>query len=96
MSTSIGQDEPHRSPKKAYFSCAIGVHFMSFFYEHPVFKIMSSCIVCWEGFLKDGFMKLLPIWHIFMNKKCLKKQQVLQFHILLSSTGISLEQELLL
>ena len=37
MSTSIGQDEPHRSPKKAYFSCAIGVYFMSFFYEHPVF-----------------------------------------------------------
>ena len=36
MSTSIGQDEPHRSPKMAYFSCAIGVYFMSFFYEHPV------------------------------------------------------------
>ena len=36
MSTSCGQDEPHTSRKKAYFSCAIGVYFMSFFYEHPV------------------------------------------------------------
>ena len=38
MSTIFGQDEPHRRPKKAYFSCAIGVYFMSFFYEHPVFS----------------------------------------------------------
>ena len=36
MSTSFGQDEPHRRPKKAYFSCAIGIYFMPFFYEHPV------------------------------------------------------------
>ena len=36
MSTIFGQDEPHRWPKKAYFSCAIGVYFMSFFYEHSV------------------------------------------------------------
>jgi len=37
MSKSFGQDESHRNPKKVYFSCAIGVYFMSFFYEHPVY-----------------------------------------------------------
>ena len=43
MFISFGQDEPHRRPKKAYFSCAIGVYFMSFFYEHPV-EIVASYI----------------------------------------------------
>ena len=42
MSTSCGQDEPHTSRKKAYFSCAIGVYFMSFFYEHPVLTITGN------------------------------------------------------
>ena len=41
-STSFGQDEPHRNPKKAYSNCAIGIYFMSFFYEHPVY-INSGC-----------------------------------------------------
>ena len=36
MFISCGQDEPHRSPKKAYFSCVIGIYFLSFFYDHPV------------------------------------------------------------
>ena len=36
MVTSCGQDEPHRSPKKVYFSCVIGIYLMSFFYDHPV------------------------------------------------------------
>ena len=36
MFISCGQDEPYRSPKKAYFSCVIGLYFLSFFYEHPV------------------------------------------------------------
>ena len=39
MVTSCGQDEPHRSPKKVYFSCVIGIYLMSFFYDHPVYKI---------------------------------------------------------
>ena len=33
-----GQDEPHSSLTKSVFSCVIGIYFMSFFYEHPVFK----------------------------------------------------------
>ena len=36
MFISFGQDEPHRSPKEAYFNCVIGIYFLSFFYEHPV------------------------------------------------------------
>ena len=36
MFISSGQDEPFRSPKKAYFSHIIGLNFLSFFYEHPV------------------------------------------------------------
>ena len=39
MVISCGQDEPHRSPKKAYFSCVIGIYLMSFFYDHPVFYL---------------------------------------------------------
>ena len=42
MSTSCGQDEPHRSPKKAYFSCVIGIYIMSFFYEIPVLCLIDS------------------------------------------------------
>ena len=37
MVTSCNQDGPHRSPKKAYFSCVIGIFLMSFFYDHPVY-----------------------------------------------------------
>ena len=33
---SCGDDEPRRSPKKAYFSWEIGIYLMSFFYDHPV------------------------------------------------------------
>ena len=36
MFISCGQDELYRRPKKAYFSCLIGLYFLSFFYEHPV------------------------------------------------------------
>ena len=36
MVTSCGQDEPHRSSKKAYFSCVICICLMSFFYDHLV------------------------------------------------------------
>ena len=36
MVTSCGQDEHHRSAKKLYFSCVIGIYLMSFFYDHPV------------------------------------------------------------
>ena len=36
MFISCGQDEPLRSPQKAYFICVIGIYFVSFFYEHPV------------------------------------------------------------
>ena len=41
MSTSFGQDEPHRSPNS---NCAIGIYFMSFLYEHPVFSISIRSI----------------------------------------------------
>ena len=36
---SCGEDEPHASPKKAFFSQAIGLYLMSFFYDHPVFSV---------------------------------------------------------
>ena len=42
MVTSCGQDEPHRSPKKEYFSCVIGTYLMSFIYEHPVFGDLTE------------------------------------------------------
>ena len=45
MSTNCGQEEPHGRPKKAYFSCVIGVYFMSIFDEHPVFMIKIKLIV---------------------------------------------------
>ena len=32
MFISCDQDEPYRSPKKAYFSPVIGIYFLSFFY----------------------------------------------------------------
>ena len=38
MFISCGQDELFKSPKKAYFSCLIGLYFLSFFYEHPVYS----------------------------------------------------------
>ena len=38
MFISCDPDEPYRSPKKAYFNCVIGIYFLSFFYEHPVFS----------------------------------------------------------
>ena len=41
MFISCGQDEPHRSPKEAYFNCVIGIYFSSFFYEHPVFSELN-------------------------------------------------------
>ena len=40
MFISCGQDEPLRSPKMAYFSCVIGIYFLSF-YDHPIL-IMKS------------------------------------------------------
>ena len=43
MFISFGQDEPHRSPKEAYFNCVKGIYFLSFFYEHPVFIIIVLC-----------------------------------------------------
>ena len=42
MVTSCGQDEHHISTKKLYFSCVIGIYFMSFFYEHPVLTITGN------------------------------------------------------
>ena len=39
MFITFGQDEPYKSPKKAYLShvIVIGIYFLSFFYEHPVY-----------------------------------------------------------
>ena len=36
MSQSCGQDEPLGCPKNAFFSCVIGIYFVSFFFDHPV------------------------------------------------------------
>ena len=36
MSLTCGQDEPLGCPKKAFFSCVIGIYFVSFFFDHPV------------------------------------------------------------
>ena len=57
MFISCGQDEPYRSPKKAYFSCVIGLYFLSFFYEHPVCSMPESCGLCpgiYRVFIKEG------------------------------------------
>ena len=46
MFVSCGQDEPFRSPKKAYFRQVIGLYFLSFFHEHPVgYKIVRNILV---------------------------------------------------
>ena len=37
MSLSCGQDEPLSFPKNAFFSCEIGIYFVAFFIDHPVF-----------------------------------------------------------
>ena len=37
MSLSCGQDEPQRSPQKGIFSSVMGIYFVTFFIEHPVF-----------------------------------------------------------
>ena len=60
MFISCGQYELYRSPKNAYFSCLIGLYFLSFFYEHPVeYKFFSCCNtlsrIIWE-------MPLTLIW----------------------------------
>ena len=49
MVTSCGQDEPHWSPKKAYFSCEIGIYLMSFFYDHPVFFMLNVHKAYWRS-----------------------------------------------
>ena len=36
ISLSCGQDEPLGCPKNAFFSCVIGIYFVSFFFDHPV------------------------------------------------------------
>ena len=36
MSLSCGQDESLGCPKNAFFSCVIGVYFVSFLFDHPV------------------------------------------------------------
>ena len=36
MSQSCGQDEPLGCPKNAFFSCVIGIYFVSFFFDHLV------------------------------------------------------------
>ena len=37
MSLSCGQDESLGCPKNAFFSCVIGIYFVSFFFDHPVY-----------------------------------------------------------
>ena len=36
MSISCGQDEPLTCPKNAFFSCVIGIYFVTYFIVHPV------------------------------------------------------------
>ena len=42
MFISCGQDEPYRSPKKAYFSHVIGVYFLSFINKHPALNVFLN------------------------------------------------------
>ena len=41
MVASCGQDETTKSPKKVNFSRIIGFNLMSFFYDHPVFFLVT-------------------------------------------------------
>ena len=73
MFISCGQDEPLRSPQKAYFICVIGIYFVSFFYEHPV--LTSNTI---RPFFKVKFYLIdknncwpetfgVYVWHLNIN-----------------------------
>ena len=42
MSLSFGQNEPLSCPKNAIFGGVIGVYFVSFFLEHPVYKMSEK------------------------------------------------------
>ena len=57
MFISCGQDEPLKSPLKAYFICVIGIYFVSFFYEHPVERahlafLTTLVLLVWEKIVK--------------------------------------------
>ena len=41
MFTSCGQDETNENLNKAYFSCVKSIYFLSFFYDHPVFFLVT-------------------------------------------------------
>ena len=65
MFISCGQDEPLRSPQMAYFSCVIGIYFVSFFYDHPVVEIwwrpnLKKCIAISNYYRKN----ILTTYHI--------------------------------
>ena len=71
MFISCGQDEPYRSPKKAYFSCVIGLYFLSFFYEHPVFFgsviTFSKIFLTLHKYEVDNLTSSKLVFPIFVN-----------------------------
>ena len=71
MFISFGQDEPHRSPKEAYFNCVIGIYFLSFFYEHPVFFgsviTFSKIFLTLHKYEVDNLTSSKLVFPIFVN-----------------------------
>ena len=72
MFISCGQDEPLRSPQKAYFSCVIAIYFVSFFYEHPVFEkiLWFNFLFMWFICVKMGSKKTdNDWWNVQLSRK---------------------------
>ena len=59
MSQSCGQDEPLSWPKNAFFSCVIGIYFVAFFIDHPVYINRAMNLNCHlgEGLNFKGVLK---------------------------------------
>ena len=69
MFISCGQDEPLRSPQKAYFSCVIGFYFVSFFNDHPVHRYFVSKrlhLLC-DKSIKSRKVKKPKVWVVTKN-----------------------------
>ena len=71
MFISCGQDETQWSPKKAYFNCVIGIYFLSFFYEHPVFFgsviTFSKIFLTLHKYEVDNLTSSKLVFPIFVN-----------------------------
>ena len=71
MLISLGKNEPFYRPKNQFFSHAIGVYFISFFIEHPVYvHIVVTCErYSWQIPPKK---KLSLCWMMRGKGQCLK------------------------